>query len=110
MITDKTYNPILRITITAAEDLPANRLVDFNGNLAADEIFLGVTDYPALAGESVSLIVLGSAIVECTGTILAGGDVAISSNGIVKPFEVGDTILGRSINGNSGNYITLLLR
>lgn len=110
MITDKTYSPVLRLTIQAAESLPAYRFVNFTGNLCTEgEKALGVTDYPALSGELVSLIVLGSAILECDGVVSTGDKITASSLGKVKLLETG-VENGYAISGNSGDYATIILK
>lgn len=111
MITDKTYSPVLRLTVQAAEELPAYRFVNYAGELCgAGEKALGITDYPALSGEFVSLIVLGTAIIECSEAITGGTQISSDSVGKGQILGEGETSNGYAIADSSNGYTTIILK
>jgi len=98
---NKTYQPIQMLTVTAAEQIPAARFVDYNGNLcSADERALGVSEISFDAGDTASVICLGVAIVETTGAITKGSDVTADSNGKAKLATTG-AVNGRALDSCS---------
>jgi hypothetical protein len=111
MITDKTYSPVLRLTVQAAEELPAYRFVNFAGELCgAGEKALGVTDYPALSGEFVSLIVLGTAIIECSEAITAGAQISADAVGKGQVLGEGESSNGYAVTAASNDFATIILK
>ncbi len=107
---NKTYQPIQMLTITAAEQIPAARFVDFNGNLcSADERALGVSELDFDAGDIASVISLGIAVVETSGAITKGSDVSADSNGKAKLATTG-AINGRALDScSSAGFIRIKL-
>lgn len=111
MITDKTYSPVLRLTVQAAEELPAYRFVNYAGELCgAGEKALGITDYPALSGEFVSLIVLGTAIIECSEAITGGAQISSDAVGKGQILGEGETSNGYAIADSSNGFTTIILK
>ncbi len=109
MTPNLSYQPVLRLTIKAAEDIPAYRLVDFTGHLSTTNgNILGVSDYPALAGELISLIVLGTAIVSTSSTLNVGDGIIPDGTGQATMASLSDTPDGTVIN-SSVNYSEILL-
>ncbi|MFP4527294.1 MAG: DUF2190 family protein [Candidatus Kapaibacterium sp.] len=100
---NKTYQPVQSLTVAAAEDLPAYRFVAIGGSLCtAGELALGVTDLAWLSGENASVVSLGTIVVETSGAVTAGDDVAADASGKAKTAEAGNAINGRALDGTTG--------
>ena len=83
---NKTSIQLGKLTITAGEDLPANRFIKFNGYLCnpGDKV-LGVTTRSYKAGELACVITHGIVSVETNGTInVIGSEVRPSASGKVE--------------------------
>lgn len=77
-----TYHPLLIDTVTAAEDLPKNRFVGFDGSLAkANTRALGVTLYDFKTGESANAGVLGIYLATAGGAFAAGDLIGVGADG-----------------------------
>ena len=62
---NKTYQPLQLLTVTAGEDLPACRFVNYSGSLCdEDTMAFGVTEIDWLDGELASVVTLGTVVVE----------------------------------------------
>lgn len=110
MLSQKSYQPVLRLTVRAAEDIPSYRFVDVNGHLATLGGFaLGVSDYPAKAGELISLIVEGTAIVGCSTNLTAGSKVTSDATGKAVVSDTGNTTNGIVISNYNTDYAEILL-
>lgn len=110
-VNNKTYKPILNLTLKANEDVPAFRLVDFNGNISANnEKSLGVVDIEYKTGDEMSVIALGTATVETLGAITKGTDVASAADGKARTATPGEKIIGRALDTCTGaDFIRILL-
>jgi len=109
MTPNLSYQPVLRLTIKAAEDIPAYRLVDLTGHLSTTGgDVLGVSDYPVLAGELISLIVLGTAIISTSNTLNVGDKIISDDTGKAIITNISETPNGIVIN-SSVNYSEILL-
>ncbi len=111
-LSNKTYAPVLSITIKASQNLPAYRFVSYNGGLCGEgDKALGVTDVYCPAGESGSVTVMGVVLVEAGANISVGDDVASGVNGKVVAGSSNDFINGGALdNGSSGDLIRVLLK
>jgi len=110
-ITNKTYQPVQAITVVAAENLPQFRFVSHDGTLCGDETrALGVTEIDWVSGEAVSLITLGTIIIESSEAIAAGADVTSAADGKAKTATSTDPVNGRAIEGcGSGGFARIKL-
>jgi len=96
MLSQKSYQPVLRLTVRAAEDIPSYRFVDVNGHLATLGGFaIGVSDYPAKAGELISLT--------------AGSKVTSDATGKAVVTDTGNTTNGIVISNYNTDYAEILL-
>ncbi len=110
MISRLSYQPLLRLTITAAEAIPAHKFVSINGGLCTgSQKALGASDYPVLSGEQTSVIALGTAILQATGSISKGTLVAADATGNAKPIESGESPLGIAISDKVGDFVEVLI-
>jgi hypothetical protein len=110
MLTKNSYQPILRLTVRAAEDIPSYRFVDVNGHISASGAFaLGVSDYPSLQGELISLIVEGTAIVGCSGNLTAGTKITSDATGKAIAAGTNDSVNGIVISNYNSDFAEILL-
>ncbi|MDX9790447.1 MAG: DUF2190 domain-containing protein [Candidatus Kapaibacterium sp.] len=110
-INNKSYNPVCIIGIIAAEDLPANRFVGFDGGLCSDgDKSLGVSEVRFDENENSAIIVLGIAAVETEEEITAGSMVTSGIDGKAKTVSEGDALNGYSLdNAPTGGFIRVKL-
>ncbi|MFH1049315.1 MAG: capsid cement protein [bacterium] len=108
---NKTYQPLQLLTVTAGEDLPACRFVNYSGSLCdEDTMAFGVTEIDWLDEELASVVSLGTVVVESSEAILAGANVAADTNGKAKTAGELSVINGRAIDACSGaGYIKIKL-
>jgi len=105
-----TYQPILRLTIRAGQDITAYHFVNFEGNICdLGEQSLGVADYDAISGENISVITLGTAIVKAREDIENGQYVSSDELGNAKGFLTGEKICGKAIGTSSNGFVKVLL-
>ena len=105
-----TYQPVLRLTVKAAQDITAYHFVDFEGNVSGfGQQSLGVADYDATMGENISIITLGTAIVRTSESILIGDYVSSDPLGNAKAFVAGDKICGIALGNSSNGFVKILL-
>lgn len=110
-INNKTYRPLQAVSITAAEDIPAFRFVDHNGNLcAADSKSMGVSEISWLSEENISIITIGTIAVETSGSINAGDAVTSDLGGKAKAVTAAEPVNGRALNSCTGaGFVTIQL-
>ncbi|GAB1370404.1 hypothetical protein MASR1M45_04650 [Candidatus Kapaibacterium sp.] len=108
---DKTFNALAFFSIKAAADLPANRFVGFDGNIAALESkSLGVTQYDCSSGDYASVITIGTAVVETSVAVSAGDKLTADENGLAKKAIGTALINGRSLDTISApGFVRILL-
>ena len=111
-INNLTYNPLLSVTISATEALPANRFVGFDGTLnSAGEQMFGVTEIAWNSGDKASLIVQGIAILETAAAFFAGDEVCTAADGKATPQAGTDPVAGIALEDcSSGDYLRVLLK
>jgi hypothetical protein len=82
-MSNKTSIQLGRLTITAGEDLPANRFINFSGNLCQlGQKVLGVTTRAYKAGALASVVTHGIVSIETNGTISSiGAEIRPTSDG-----------------------------
>lgn len=77
-----TQNPLQTVKLTSAGTIAPSRFVGVDGNYAAAGArAYGVTEYDSTTGDSMPVHTYGVVIVEASGIIAAGADVAAGSNG-----------------------------
>lgn len=110
-INNQTYNPLMTLTVVAGEALPANRFVDYSGNLcSAAKAALGTTEIAWNNGDTASIITLGIAIVETADDFYKGDVVCTGANGKAATQSGSDPVVGRALDdASSGNYLRVLL-
>lgn len=109
---DKTAHPVAYISITAGEDLPANRFVDYNGSLADNTSkALGVSGIEWNSGDFASLTVLGVMPVEAASAVSLGDDVTATLSGRCKTAVSDEPVNGRALNSAAGlgDFVRVLL-
>ena len=107
-----TYAPAQQITITANSAITNKRFVDFNSDpCAAGTKSLGVADDDAAAGEILSLVTLGVAIVEAGAAITKGSAVESAAGGKAITKSTG-TLNGYALDAatQAGDFIRVFLR
>lgn len=110
MISKLSYQPLLRLTLTATEAIPAFKFVSINGGICtSSQKALGVSDYPVLSGEQTSVIALGTAIVQASGSINKGSVVSADASGNAKAIESGEEPLGVAITDKVGDFVEILI-
>jgi hypothetical protein len=111
-LTNKTYAPVLSITVRASQNLPAFRFAGFNGGLCSQgEKALGVTDAYCPSDENATVTVIGVVLVEAGGNISVGDDVTSGANGKALAGSSNDFINGDALDdGASGDLIRVLLK
>ena len=110
-VNNKTFNPILRLTFKATEDISPCRFIEYNGKMSLDnKRCLGVSEIGYINGEEMSLIVQGVAVVESSGAISVGQNVATSASGKARLAVGADIVVGRALDSSSSNdFIRVLL-
>lgn len=110
-INNLTYNPLLTITVSAGEALPANRFVDYSGNLcSAAEAALGATEIAWNSGDTASIIAQGIAIIETADDFYKGDEVCTGTGGKAVAQSGSDPVAGRALDdASSGDYLCVLL-
>ncbi len=110
MISQLSYQPILRLTVKATESIPAHKFVNISGGLCTgNHKALGASDYSALNGELISVITLGTAILKASGAITKGAIISADATGNAKTLETGEMPLGIAISDKVGEFIEVLL-
>lgn len=110
MISQLSYQPVLRLTVRTTESIPANKFVSISGGLCTGtQRALGASDYSALSGELISVITLGTAILKATGNIAKGALVSADANGNAKTLETGEVPLGIALSNKVGEFVEVLL-
>ncbi len=110
-IPNKTFHPIMTITIKAVDELPSYRFVDFRGRICQqNQKALGVSVGRWSQNKYAGIIVLGTAIVEAGSSITVGDKVASNAEGKAVPATTGAEINGRALNSaNPGEFVRVLL-
>ena len=110
MIPKLSYQPVLRLSVQANENIPAHKFVSIGGGLCTGtQKSIGVSDYPVLSGELVSVIALGTAIVRAVGTISKGATIAADSAGNAKTIGSGEEPLGIALADKVGDFVEVLI-
>jgi hypothetical protein len=110
-VNNKTYQPLLKLTLKANQDVPAFRFVDFNGNRCGNNVkALGCSDIGYNSGDSMSIIAVGTATIETSGAITKGNDVASATDGKGRSASPGEKVVGRALDTCTGaDFIRILL-
>lgn len=110
-LNNKTYQPVQVLTIKATADIPAKRFVNFAGKTCgANQKSFGVSLSNYNNGSYVSVVVLGTAIVEAGGTITTGDNLTSDSLGRAIVASAGTEINGRALNSaETGEFVRVLL-
>ncbi|MFN3195818.1 MAG: capsid cement protein [Chlorobiota bacterium] len=111
-INTATSSPILTLSYTAGEDLPAYRAINFDGELTDDGAeLLGVTDLAWSTGEVASVIAIGAPIMEASGAISKGDSIVLATDGKDAAFGGSGTKIGFALNDAAdGGYVKVLIR
>lgn len=110
-ISNKTYQPLLTLTINAAEDIASFKFVTFTGEVAdAGEKTLGVAEQKWVEGEVASIIVLGTAVVLCSEELEVGDALTSDLDGYAKKAGATDAINAIALEKvSSGDFLKCLL-
>ena len=99
-----TYCPILKLSLTAGEDIPAFRFVSYSGMLCeGDNYPIGVSETDWNSGDTMSVVSLGTAIVKASGSLSAGTPVTTSTDGLAAAASSDDPIYGVSTGAVSAS-------
>jgi hypothetical protein len=104
------YRAILILSPTATANITAYRFVSPAGAVpTAGGNTMGVANSDTLSGKDIPLIAIGTAIVECGGTIAAMGLVETDNTGKAIALDSGK-VAGRALQaGAAGRKIEILL-
>jgi hypothetical protein len=110
-INNRTYKPVQTVTITAAADLTAFRLVSHAGeHCDSGAKSMGAAEIDWLQGETAAVVTLGTISLETSGAVTAGDPVASDENGKAKTAAPGDAVNARALSSTSAaGYITAQL-
>lgn len=110
-ISNKTYQPLQSITVTAGEDLPASRFVDHTGSLCAtDSKSLGVTEIAWKSNEFAALITYGTVIVETSASVSIGDNLTSDTDGKAKPVATSEPVNARALEACTGaGFVKVIL-
>lgn len=105
----KTYHPVQMITAEAVIDLKACRFIGFNGVYCYNDAkAIGITETDWDKNSKISLISLGTAVVEAAEDINSGENVASDSEGKAKKAIAGSVINGRALDScKAGGFLTI---
>ena len=107
----QTFNPLLPLTASATAAVTKNRFVGYGGaHAVAAGAALGVSRTGAALGEDFTVDVLGTALVEASGAIAAGGAVEVGATGKAAALAAGVTVArALSAAAADGNLIEVVL-
>jgi hypothetical protein len=107
-----TYAPGETLKITAAEALEPYRVIKASGAYAnANEAGIGVTEIAWDSGDLATIITSGTAMVECSEAVTAGGWLSCAADGKVKALDAAEHKLGICLTPTSGaGFTTILLK
>lgn len=107
---NKLYKPLLVDSIKAAENLPKQRFIDFNGNICAEGAkAYGISDVEIESGQYAPVGVLGIFLIEAGGTITAGSTVTSDQNGKAVSVSGSKAINGYALDaGTTGEIIRIV--
>lgn len=101
---------LLALTLTATAAISKHRFVNLAGTHAGAGLYaVGVSKFAGAIGDAVAYEVIGTAVVECGGTVTAGDIIQSDSvgRGITKTTGIG---LARALeSGTTGKFIEVLL-
>lgn len=106
-----TFSPGVRLTVLAAEAIPKQRFVGFDGNLCgAGAKALGASEIDFGSGEYAGVIGTGSVIVEAAEAIAVGGGVESDADGKAAALDTG-TVNGYAMTAaaQAGDLIVVKL-
>ena len=108
----KQNTPLLALTKTASATIAANRFVTFAGaQVGADANALGVCRQAAVSGDSITVDVLGTAVVESGAAITAGDTLKSDSTGRAITWATSGAKIGLALQAATaaGQFIEVLL-
>lgn len=104
--------PLLTLTVTAIGAVAACRFVGFDGAQvdAAGVKAMGVSTFPAINGDDLSLDVIGTTVVEAGGAVAVGDDLSADAEGRAVTAEEG-VVLAQALDSSlaAGEFIEVLL-
>lgn len=107
----QTFNPLLPLTETATAAINRHRFVGYSGtHAAAAGPALGVSRTGAAIGEDLAVDTLGTALVEASEAIAAGGAVEVGADGKAAALDAGVTVArARTAAAADGDLIEAVL-
>jgi hypothetical protein len=111
MKTKCTFTPILQISKKVSQDIVPYRFVNYAGQLASTgEKALGVSEDTWLSASTASLVAIGTAVLETSGTVAIGNKISADTNGKAKVTSSTEEVNGYAITGCTGaGMISILL-
>lgn len=109
--TNRTYNPVQKLTLQAKEDIPEHRFINYSGNLCAvAEKSFGVSEIEWLNNQHISVITLGTAIIETDSAVNIGDQLTSTTDGKAKVATGSDSINGRALDSlGVAGYVRVML-
>lgn len=105
--------PLYNTNVTAAELLPANRFVGFDGKQCAiGALAQGVTYHQIPDGKLDTIGVIGSMLIEASEPIAKGNKIASAADGKAKVATIGEEVNGVAYSAAlaAGEMVEVLLR
>ncbi len=109
---NQTSSPLQLITIRANSDIPAHRFINARGDLCAHtENPIGISEISWNAGDTMSVISYGTALIETLEAINIGEKVGVSNSSgkACRKTNEGDWVATALSSGASGSIIKVKL-
>jgi hypothetical protein len=109
--TNPTYSPVSRLAIEATEDIPAFRFVSHLGSVCGDGLLAaGISEEAFADGEKITVIDLGTALLELKAQIAKGDQLASDADGFGVKATTNDFVNAISMSaGVTGTNIEVHL-
>jgi hypothetical protein len=97
------YNPVQSLSILSTEAIPEHRCVSYAGALSTvDVACLGVTEVGWDSGDLISVVTLGTVIIETSEAVAVGDNLSAEATGKVSVTDGAEVVVGRALTAVSG--------
>lgn len=103
----KSYNPVQKISMKAEDEIPARRFVSAFGKVCQiDEIAIGVSEISWSKGNVISVITLGTVLIDTAEAIAKGEKISVATDGRAKKkTSEGEWIAVALSNAGAGSQV-----
>ncbi len=81
----KSYNPAQKISVRAEDEIPARRFISAFGKVCQPtEVAIGVSEIAWAKGNTMSVITLGTVLIDTSEAIAKGDKISVATDGRAK--------------------------